>query len=371
MQNPLFLLQFGCLIFTFVMAFVLSSSGMHIVRHYRPYERSRWLFVAALLLLSVHYLLQMVFSFRASSDDLGAIVNILFYAPAAFLVSYAVLNLECGRGMLKSHLRVGLAGYGLIIAVCFIAYAMRESINLNIPLYVMDTLFLICMLYFILIPIREIRRTYKMVEGSTGSCMNSYLAYVKTGFYLLCLFAMIVPFAIISRASLYVIGPLFLIILLSFVVNFIALGYNAPMLQTIQEGQYEAKNEGTTKNAEKEKLSPERIIVIKNMLNKWVETKGFFETDISLSSLSISLGIRRRELSIYFENYEQVTFRVWLSNIRFLAAKKLMLEHPEYSNDAISAACGFSSHAQLYNIFRDKEGMTPKEFLTRYLNGRQ
>lgn len=371
MPNPLFLLQFGCLVFTFAMAFILSLSGMHIVKHYRPYETSRWLFVAALLLLSVHYLLQMVFSFRSSSDDLGAIVNILFYAPAAFLVSYAVLNLECGRDMLKSHLRVGLFGYGLIITVCFIGYILRKSLDIYVSLYIMDALFLICMLYFIFIPIREIRRTYKMVEDSTGNCINSYLAYVKTGFYLLCLSAMIVPFAIISRIFLYVIGPLFLVILLSFVVNFIALGYNASMLQTIQEDQYEPKNEGPTKSVEKEKLSPERVMAIHSMLDKWVEQKGFLETELSLSSLSISLGIRRRELSSYFEQYEQVTFRVWLSNIRFLAAKKLMLEHPEYSNDAISAACGFSSHAQLYNIFRDKEGMTPKEFLTRYLNGQQ
>ena len=46
-----------------------------------------------------------------------------------------------------------------------------------------------------------------------------------------------------------------------------------------------------------------------------------------------------------------------------------MLEHPEYSNDAISAACGFASRAQLYNIFRDREGMTPKEYLQRQLQG--
>lgn len=61
-----------------------------------------------------------------------------------------------------------------------------------------------------------------------------------------------------------------------------------------------------------------------------------------------------------------MTFRVWLSNIRFSAAKELLLEHPEYSNDAISAACGFSSRAQLYNIFRNKVGMTPKEYLASH-----
>lgn len=366
MPNTLILLQFGSLIFTVVMALTLSIAGMHIVRRYHPYEKSRWILVSALSLLSVHYLLQMIFNLRASGDDVGAVINILFYAPAAFLVSYAVLNLECRRETLRTHLRVGLSGYGLILAVCGIGYAASGSLHIGASLYVMDALFLICMLYFIFIPIREIRKTYKEVESCTGGDMSSYHSYVKTSFYLLGLSALIAPFIIISTTSLCVIGPLQLVFLLSFVVNFIALGYNSPMLQTIQESQCEPQPEATAKATEKEQLSPERVAAIQTRLDKWVESKGFLETELSLSSLSTSLGVRRRDLSIYFEFHQQMTFRVWLSNIRFSAAKKLLLEHPEYSNDAISAACGFSSRAQLYNIFRNKVGMTPKEYLASH-----
>lgn len=366
MPNTLFLLQFGSLIFTVVMALTLSIAGMHIVRRYRPYEKSRWILVSALSLLSVHYLLQMIFNLRASGDDVGAVINILFYAPAAFLVSYAVLNLECSRETLRTHLKVGLSGYGLILAVCCIGCAASGSLHIGLSLYAMDALFLICMLYFIFIPIREIRKTYKEVESCTGGDMSSYHSYVKTSFYLLCLSALIAPFSIISTTSLCVIGPLQLLILLSFVVNFIVLGYNSSMLQTIQESQCEPQTEVTAKSTEKEQLSSERVAAIQTMLDKWVESKGFLETELSLSSLSTSLGVRRRDLSIYFEFHQQMTFRVWLSNIRFSAAKKLLLEHPEYSNDAISAACGFSSRAQLYNIFRNNVGMTPKEYLASH-----
>lgn len=368
MLSTLFLLQFGCLIFMIVMAMILSVTRIHIVRRYQPYETSRWLLVSAMSLLSVHYLLQLVFNFRASGDDVGALVNILFYAPSAFLVSFAVLNLECGRDMLKLHFKVGALGYGLILAVFCLGYAISGSLHIGISLYVMDALFLLCMMYFIFIPIREIRRTYKKVEDSTGGDMNSYQFYVRTSFYMLCLFAIIEPFFIIYTVSLYVVGPLFLVVMLLFVANFISLGYNASMLQTIQESRYESQSKAVTKVVEKEKLPQDRVMVIHELLKRWKDSNGFLEADLSLSSLSGSLGIRRRELSVYFESHEQVTFRVWLSNIRLEAAKKLMIEHPEYSNDAISAACGFSSRAQLYNIFRDKEGMTPKEFLAQQQN---
>ena len=38
------------------------------------------------------------------------------------------------------------------------------------------------------------------------------------------------------------------------------------------------------------------------------------------------------------------------------------MEHPEYSNETISAECGFSSRSQLYKIFKDNLGMSPGDW---------
>ena len=45
-----------------------------------------------------------------------------------------------------------------------------------------------------------------------------------------------------------------------------------------------------------------------------------------------------------------------------IAAKKMMLECPDYSNDIISAECGFSCRTHLYRIFKTKEGCSPTEW---------
>ncbi len=49
--------------------------------------------VTAVLLLALHYFLQMRFSIRATTDAGATVVNILFYTPAAFLFSGSVLGL--------------------------------------------------------------------------------------------------------------------------------------------------------------------------------------------------------------------------------------------------------------------------------------
>ena len=294
MTTTLYLLQFGCLIFTVVMALTLTLARIYIAHDHRPYETSRWLLVSATSLLSVHYLLQMVFDIRANGDDIGAMVNILFYTPVAFLISYAVLNLECGREMLRMHLKVGLVGCSLIFALCCASCFVNGGFHIGASLYIIDALFLICMLYFIFIPTREIRRIYMSVESNTGGDMKSYLLYVKTGFSLLCISALTIPFTIISTNALYVAAPLMLPLLLSFVINFIALGYNASMIQTIEENCDEGASEVPSKTIKRELLPPERVEYIKSMLDKWVTTNGYLKTDLTLSALSMSLNVNRR-----------------------------------------------------------------------------
>ncbi len=80
-------------------------------------------------------------------------------------------------------------------------------------------------------------------------------------------------------------------------------------------------------------------------------------------TLSRTLSVSpRMSYPNYFDQYLNTTFRIWLGDIRFNAAKKMMLECPDYSNDIISAECGFSARTDLYRIFKSKEGCTPTEW---------
>ena len=112
----------------------------------------------------------------------------------------------------------------------------------------------------------------------------------------------------------------------------------------------------------KETLQPfsqERQEVIKESLDKWCEKSGYKDTTVNMFTLSRSLNISKNELSRYFTSCLNSTFRIWLADVRFEAAKKMMLDNPDYNNDIISAECGFSSRSQLYRIFNAKTGCSP------------
>lgn len=109
-------------------------------------------------------------------------------------------------------------------------------------------------------------------------------------------------------------------------------------------------------------LGSEKISIIESMLASWCDKGGYRDSTVNMPMLSVKLGIPRNELSLYFENYLKSSFRIWLSDIRFKEAQRMLLEECRYSNDTISSECGFSSHAHLYKIFKAKTGFTPGQW---------
>ena len=100
--------------------------------------------------------------------------------------------------------------------------------------------------------------------------------------------------------------------------------------------------------------------LVNNLSDKEKElVRIFFKNMLTLSR---TLCISKNELSLFFDQCLHSNFRIWLSEIRLNAAKKMMLEYPDYSNDIISAECGFSCRTHLYRIFKTKEDRTTKKW---------
>ena len=106
-------------------------------------------------------------------------------------------------------------------------------------------------------------------------------------------------------------------------------------------------------------ISDERRDFIQKSLDDWCANLGYKDCNVNILTLSRTLCISKNELSQFFDQCLHSNFRIWLSEIRFNAAKKMMLEYPDYSNDIISTECGFSCRTHLYRIFKTKEGCSP------------
>lgn len=397
-MDHLFQLQFACFLFMLFNAFTLAVTRLQ-TRWLNPrYERARWLIFVGIMGLAAHYLMQMRFGFRAVDDAVGATVNALVYAPCFSLISMGIFHIEA------THVRRGrvyavCAAINLAILACFFIGCLHYgSMRIGAWLYAMQALFAANVVYCVVVIVREIIRRRRLLETMAGGDIMPYVRYSRASLLILFFPALVSPFAIISTKLLYFFAPLGLMAFLFFILSFVALGYSYVPTEALLDADADtspaivvAQQEETKTNqavplhgdachdvaaldSDKEKeqqtatlLPEDRKIQIQQRLDDWCAAMGYKDGGVNLLSLSHSIHISKDDLTLFFDQCLNTTFRIWLSDIRFAAAKKMMIENPDYSNDIISSECGFSSRTHLYRIFKAREACTPTAWRERYL----
>lgn len=359
-MDSLFLLQFACFIFMLINAFIVALSHLHVRWENKRYERSRWMIVAALIGLAIQYVLQMTFGFRAMHDNLVAVINILLYTPCFSLISIGIYNIETTRANLRKMILMCSGIYAAIIVVFCVGINLHHSLYIRGGLYLMLTLFCVSVFYCIYMIIQEMIRRKNMLETMAATDLLPYVKYSRASVIILWLAVLAMPVAIFSTTLLYIVGPAVLLALLFFNLTFIALG--SSYIPTEELLDKEEENQRSREKKTLHQLSEERRNFIQNSLDQWCMDLGYKDCNVNMLTLSRTLCISKDELSVFFDQYLKTTFRIWLGDIRFNAAKKMMFEFPDYSNDIISAECGFSARTYLYRIFKSKEGCTPTEW---------
>ena len=362
-MDSLFLFQFACFIFMLVNAFIVALSHLHVRWENKRYERSRWMIVAALIGLAIQYVLQMTFGFRAMHDNLGAVINILLYTPCFSLISIGIYNIETTRANLRKMILMCSGIYAAIIVVFCVGINLHHSLYIREGLYLMLTLFFVSVFYCIYMIIQEMIRRKNMLETMAATDLLPYVKYSRASVIILWLAVLAMPVAIFSTTLLYIVGPAVLLALLFFNLTFITLGSSYIPTEELLDKEENIQRCGGA-NGEKplQQLSEERRNFIQNSLDQWCMDLGYKDCNMNMLTLSRTLCISKNELSLFFDQCLHSNFRIWLSEIRLNAAKKMMLECPDYSNDIISAECGFSCRTHLYRIFKTKEGCSPTEW---------
>ncbi len=375
-MDTLYLLQFACFLFMLMNVLILGITRLHMKWMNRRYEVSRWLILGAMVGLALQYLMQMLLGFRAQGDSVGAVFNMLVYPPCFSLIAIGIYNIEATHANRRKMNIVCTSIYAAILAAFCIGYIQSGNFHIGSWIYVMIVLFGINIAYCIYMIIVEIRKRRRMLEVMAGYDILPYVRYARASVFFVFFTAVSLPFAVLSTKSLYVIGPLGLLAVFFFTLSFMALGYNyvptEELLDKEEEENAVMKNRGDAADSElqdeklddkKETLqsqrSERRQKIIREKLDEWCAAKGYRDTSLNMITLSRSLDINRYELSRYLSSCLNTTFRLWLAEVRFEAAKKMMLDNPDFGNDIISAECGFSSRTHLYRMFKEKEGCSP------------
>lgn len=379
-MTSIFILQLICCTITGMLGLHIAMASLQVRWKVRRYETSRWLLCGSMAVFCIHYFLQMTQGFRAQGADVGAVVNIMFYTPVAFAITLSIINMESTRSVMRRYCLRSAAAYALIVAIFIFGVFSSKSLHLGGLLYVMLAFFVGSMAYFIYASYSEVlKRKKKLLEESAGDLLP-HVRYARSSLVLVCVSAAFLPIAILFDTLLLLIGPLMLLVLIFFVHSFISLGYYITPVENMleeQEDQEEQEESDTSTDqlaygdqqdavadgqADLNIFSQKRMKEIGAALEKWCDDRMYKDCNVTIYSLAANLGCKKNELTEYFNLSQHTNFRTWLSDIRFNEAVRMMKENPEFSNDAISTECGFSSHTQIYRIFKQKTGLSPSQW---------
>ena len=326
------------------------------------YNRSRWFITAATLILGIQFAIQFVGQLREQSPTLCWTVNMMAYVIATPLYNMAELNLLRAGHNMRGRYRWN----GIFMALCYlvlaVGYFTDTLINDQQPW--LTATFVVAFLYFLKVIelswvlFQEMKKTDTRLTDEELTQRHDALRFTARVMKWIILVSLFSPWVGMSSSlllnSFY--GIIVFTLLLMFIVTFIVYGWN--MAECIKVDDEIA--EAVTAEAENQNEQ------LRQCIEQWVSERHFTDSNITISDALQEMGITATSLSYYLEQHTTVeNYRQWFPHLRIEEAKRYMLEHPDYSLQAIAEECGYANSSNFSRAFKAQEGMTPGQWLTK------
>jgi AraC-like DNA-binding protein len=104
---------------------------------------------------------------------------------------------------------------------------------------------------------------------------------------------------------------------------------------------------------------------VEAIVGKWLAEGRHLKSGITMQTACADMNLPRYQLNLWLKTTEWELFSHWLTYLRIEEAKRLLIEHPDWSNDTIAAHCGFNTRNYFHTVFRKQTGMTPAQYFEK------
>lgn len=98
---------------------------------------------------------------------------------------------------------------------------------------------------------------------------------------------------------------------------------------------------------------------IKGKLQKWVESKGFCQTGVTINDLSKQIGINRTYLSKHINECYSCNFNCWINKLRVCEAEEMMRRNPDLPLSDVAEQVGYADISHFSRQFKYIKGEPP------------
>ena len=361
-------LQFGGMLtmalLTLTLAFLLPMrTALGIV-----FSRARWLMAGATSLLFIQFLLQYTLHFRQMGITQGVFINLLFFVPCAWQMSLGIMYLQRNGKILRHEWLMGVGGYIFMVAVLLIGGLMKghslldDTPEMRIAEYAAACIYSILQLYYSWKNYRDFYRLRRSLENYFDHDKGELLRWMKRSVLLLSASAIFVPPTLFASGFLLFCYSVFIFLSIYYCIfSFICYGVSSTPQELNKAEENEEEEEKEQVKNEKP-TSTEDLNRIGLAVKKWMDKGGHLHSGITIQTAVDEMHLSRSQFTAWLKTTEQELFNPWLTYQRIEEAKRMLQEHPDWSNDIIAENCGFSSRSYFQKVFRKQTDLTPLQY---------
>ena len=327
-------------------------------------NRSRWLMVAGLALISTQFLVQFIYGFRAMGVTQGVFVNIIFFIPCSWLIALSLLNLQRQGRLNRTEWAAGPVTLAIAATIMLFGASTDEELLSDTPQmrnaeWMASICYAVMQLMFTWRHVVELRRMSQALSNYYDQ-QGPSLRWLFYSIIALSILALMIPVLIYTSGLPLSIYALFCFISIFYMwfqfVGFIRTSAALRMREAEESEETSVKSEKLTDTTEA--ASSKDLAHVAEAAEKWIADGRHLRTGIVIKTAAQEMGIAREQLTAWLATTPQKEYRPWITYHRIEVAKRMMQQHPDWSNETVAQQCGFSTRNYFQEVFKKQEGMT-------------
>lgn len=340
-------------------------------------DTARWLMTTGIILLDVQFLLQYILGLRAIGVTQAVMLNLVLFIPCSWAISLALIHLQRQGRVSRTARWMGGATWAAALVLLGTAAAIdgQPLLSDTPELYKAEVaaslLYLMMQGYYISLHMKSLMAMRRTLQDYYDRDTDDLLRWMKLSIMVLMLMSLMVPLLIfVESKGLAIFAILFFTGIFFLVDSFC--GYavssaptkvsDAEENETLEDEERRIVDEELTTTDSEAEMTTDVMLHVEEAVNRWVEAGGYLQSSINMPNAAEAIGIPRYLLSTWLKK-NNLTYASWMNSLRIDAAKRMLREHPDWSNEAVAQNCGFSDRSYFQKKFKEATGKTPAEYL--------
>ena len=330
-------------------------------------NRSRWLMVVSTALLGVQFLLQLSLGLRTLGITQAVMVNLIFFIPCSWLMSLAVLYLQQQGRVTIVDRYIGVVTWLAVLAAMGVAAAvdgqplMAGTTEIRNAEIISSCLYAAMQGYYACKQAANVRAMSNALHNYFDRNQDNMLRWMQMSVFILVVLALMVPAMIfIHSVWLAVFGVFFCFGVFYLVDSFCGYAVSSAPGKVREAERSEALSNaaGEASGMEEDAEAMERVA---QLVARWLEKDRYLRNGMKLPDAARGIGIPQYQLKAWLR-CNNMKYSEWIANLRIEEAKRILREHPDWSNETIAQHCGFNDRSYFHKKFKEVVGMSPAEY---------